>query len=82
MADPTEPTDPSNGRGGSRPGSGRPPLPKARKRRHKVMIAVTTAELAQLEKAVESVAQDKSLAVYVREAALAASKRRPRRKKS
>ena len=51
-----------NGRGGARPGSGRKPLPIAKKRRKRLMINLTDAEYRDLVRA----ASDESPSSFVR----------------
>ncbi len=58
--------------GGARPGSGPKPLPESERRRHAVLVVLNDAE----REAVASAADGSPLAVWVREAALRAARRK------
>ena len=60
------------GWGGARPGSGPKPRPAAETRRRAVLVRLTDAELAPIERG----AQGAALGTWVRETALRAARRR------
>ena len=56
----------TTGRGGVRPGSGRPPLPVKRKKRNRIMLSFTDAEY----KALVDAAGDQPVSVLARKVVL------------
>jgi len=66
------PSKMTNGRGGARPGAGRPPLPAAKRRRNAVSVVFTDGERAAVARA----AGREPVAVFIRRVVLASVRRR------